>query len=1534
MKRTSHLLFAFLLNFSINTITAQTGFQNMKARVEKEVERGIPHRFTLTINPKKAFLASFLMNKDVNISQTDARQWISRELNLRAGIDQLSIAGDINKTGAMDVMKFNQYFKNTRVEHGMINIGVMNGKLALANMEFYSIDDNFSVLPVLSEAGALIKAMKYINAQKYVWDDYTGANPLLQKPHGELVIIKDYLYAQDTVCLAYKFVILAENPFSSNTIYINANSGAVPLMNSNINDLDKKFNTNLISEDKKTGYDNASLSSSSQNSPLTSTNTQTTAPTRYSGTQNIFTNHIPATNSYTLLQNWNGIDIEVKNYGNRDQGTISNDALATPITGVNNNWIGNDVTATEVSFNMKLVTDYWKDIHNVIGWDNANSPINCYVHAGINYENAFWDGNEHKMYFGDGINKPFVSLDICGHEFGHAVNNKLIGGTGFINQWESGALQEGFADIWGICTENYGNKNIALLNKDIWKNLDEIFPLNIHNEISGSSGPLKDFINPKNTNWPDTYYGTNWKKSNADDCPVPDKDINDNCEVHSNSAILPKWFSLLSIGGTGTNDHNYNYTVSPVGIGVADTIAFNTLSLLTPSSDFTAAMNVSVNYVNANYTGQPNILAQVLAAWRAVGLLDTILFTNPAVPDFPTNNSFSCIGVGKGGHVWAGTSRLGLFKYNGFTWKKCDVNASTVNKLSYRDIKADRDGGIWFAQAGYPVTGASNASGGVDYYGDSTFSSRRHYISDFSSTPFFTTTTLPVTRNVTSIFVDTTTYNWDAFVNYGKKNPKVWTASLAMTTDDQFFTTETSGGLALGLYDSTSTEVVDSNFIKIAESYSLIADKYATQRGAQTVGGNSKEIWCFSDANYQTSLSSWGISYSGTPTQITRYKSGNTRYYNYSAIPDDHDNGDSLSVLNYITAPNIFDTVFTAKAIYFDKFNNRWVGLANKGVRVQDKNNISPTGNWHNLNLISTLNNIFPAGTIVSNNAITGDNEGIVYIGTNNGLVVYTGKTPADLDDPKSYVRYSTLDGLPNNTIRGIAVDTLRKGVWLATDNGIILWRKRGPENLTGITNIRTSCLGNQIYFDLKVKGKYNPSNNIIVELSDASGNFNSPTQVATLAINNKKDTTLSYYYPINLPNGAGYKLRGRSTDPAITGSLSRPINLSRNITTVPSNGPEVLIANRECKDSLGWTNYYYDNHTPTENDDTLLLSIFKRDNIIGTIGDGVFEVKVASTSLAGQNNARLITVIDNVPLLHPFVSMNRYWHVTATTQPDPLKPVNVRFYYNSQDLNDVNGNSFYTPIPHESLVFFKTSNGNPNPDSNFAGSSDFASYVNGPAPGLTTWKYTQITGDIHRAEFIADHFSGGGGGSTQDGTAVILPVQLLSFEAHLDYNKTILNWSTSAEINTDHFEVQRSGDGNQFTGFSKIQAAGNSNTQKIYRSVDEHPLTGKNYYRIKMVDKDGNLQYSSIKLIIVHIRNGSVNIYPTPAKSTINIEGSFVSPVVDISIFDIAGKLVSQQKKANASVIQISVNGLATGTYIIRTNDGRKINNSKFIKE
>ena len=96
-------------------------------------------------------------------------------------------------------------------------------------------------------------------------------------------------------------------------------------------------------------------------------------------------------------------------------------------------------------------------------------------------------------------------------------------------------------------------------------------------------------------------------------------------------------------------------------------------------------------------------------------------------------------------------------------------------------------------------------------------------------------------------------------------------------------------------------------------------------------------------------------------------------------------------------------------------------------------------------------------------------------------------------------------------------------------------------------------------------------------------------------------------------------------------------------------------------------------------------------------------------------------------------------------------------------------------------------------------------------------------------------------------GCSVVLPITLLSFTGKSLTNTTnLLEWITSTEINNDYFTLERSSDAQNFSAIGIVNGAGNSNISLNYNFIDDSPLKGINYYRLKQTDFDGVFSYSN----------------------------------------------------------------------------------------
>jgi hypothetical protein len=112
------------------------------------------------------------------------------------------------------------------------------------------------------------------------------------------------------------------------------------------------------------------------------------------------------------------------------------------------------------------------------------------------------------------------------------------------------------------------------------------------------------------------------------------------------------------------------------------------------------------------------------------------------------------------------------------------------------------------------------------------------------------------------------------------------------------------------------------------------------------------------------------------------------------------------------------------------------------------------------------------------------------------------------------------------------------------------------------------------------------------------------------------------------------------------------------------------------------------------------------------------------------------------------------------------------------------------------------------------------------------------------------------------------LPVRLISFTGNYRDQSTNLNWETENQENFDHFEIERGTNGAQFTAIgSKAALAGNTSRLGYSYSDDLGNVNGSVfYYRLKIVDKDGQFKYSNV--IMIRKESKSINgvaINPNP---------------------------------------------------------------------
>ncbi len=159
-----------------------------------------------------------------------------------------------------------------------------------------------------------------------------------------------------------------------------------------------------------------------------------------------------------------------------------------------------------------------------------------------------------------------------------------------------------------------------------------------------------------------------------------------------------------------------------------------------------------------------------------------------------------------------------------------------------------------------------------------------------------------------------------------------------------------------------------------------------------------------------------------------------------------------------------------------------------------------------------------------------------------------------------------------------------------------------------------------------------------------------------------------------------------------------------------------------------------------------------------------------------------------------------------------------------------------------------------------------------------------------------------------------ILPIELLSFDAYLLGKHVVLDWITLSELNNDRFEIEHSVDSKKWIKIGEVKGIKKSFEKVQYSFVHQQPSIGTNYYRLKQIDIDGTVNYTSIQSVDLSNAN-LVTIYPNPCTDILKINSDWEN--INISITDIRGvKLLDLQNYQKGEILEIS--SLPQGVYYI----------------
>jgi Zn-dependent metalloprotease len=681
----------------IATLTAQISQQTINGNLKKDARVK-----EFSMEPLKGTPSLIKMNSvGATLSLSETPAFLQSALGLEA-TTTFEATRTTTAAKGIKITVFQQYNNGIKVEHGVFKAISKKDIVQGFTAEYYNVA-SISATPTLSETAALQKAFDFVGATTYAWDyvkslgdspEHIAAYNGLY-PKGELVMVDDYTTTETDISLAYKFNVYAAEPLSRADVYVDAITGKILLNDAIIKHADANGKDKIAKTIKPKTY-RANANGAARTTVAGPKDLKAIGDTRYAGRRNFDTTL--NSNGFYELKGTTPTGIPNETFSFEGRGGIPLNVNLTALSvsifdgdggglleasevadnkwdsiehrkdrfdGIGENYpakneANNDDVALDAHWGAEIVLRYWSEIHNRESYDGNGTAVNNYVHYGDAYDNAFWNGTA--MTYGDGSYQggtnpdgkfaPLTSLDVCGHEIGHGVCEFT---ADLVYSRESGAMNEGFSDIWAASVENF-----------VLVGIDDTLPYvpwGVGEQIDERDGGLEPgetgsralrwMDDPKNVGDPDCYGGEFWIPVAGAMCVTPNTG-NDQCGVHSNSGVLNKWYYLMVEGSgqaisegagiacrtcpladkvlveDGITDAGNEYTVEPIGFDKADQITYLAETTLTPNATFLNMRDASILAAQLLYGVASYEEIQVTNAWYAV---DIGAIYTPGEPD-------------------------------------------------------------------------------------------------------------------------------------------------------------------------------------------------------------------------------------------------------------------------------------------------------------------------------------------------------------------------------------------------------------------------------------------------------------------------------------------------------------------------------------------------------------------------------------------------------------------------------------------------------------------------------------------------------------------------------------------------------------------------------------------------------------------------------------------------------------------------------------------------------------------------------------
>ncbi|MDP5121145.1 MAG: T9SS type A sorting domain-containing protein, partial [Spirosomaceae bacterium] len=175
------------------------------------------------------------------------------------------------------------------------------------------------------------------------------------------------------------------------------------------------------------------------------------------------------------------------------------------------------------------------------------------------------------------------------------------------------------------------------------------------------------------------------------------------------------------------------------------------------------------------------------------------------------------------------------------------------------------------------------------------------------------------------------------------------------------------------------------------------------------------------------------------------------------------------------------------------------------------------------------------------------------------------------------------------------------------------------------------------------------------------------------------------------------------------------------------------------------------------------------------------------------------------------------------------------------------------------------------------------------------------------------------------------ITVKQTYFTSKTEANGNLLQWETTEEVNSEKFVVQRSQNAVNFNDIFTVETGSDSNEPKRYSYLDDSPVFGTNYYRLKQIDIDGSMSFS--KIVAAKWDFQSEIIFPNPVTDKRFVIDGVSGEIIRAILSDINNRSIPVKlDKSGESVTATLAESMASGVYFLQIQTSTKSISKKIV--